>query len=135
MEEVILNKRRNFYQEEVKREPYNYDAWIDYIRLEETATDYERIRDVYEKAIANTPPAQDKKYWERYIYLWIFYAVFEEDIANDFERAQAVYEAILNLIPHEKFSFSKLWILYAHFQVRQMNIVKARKILGQAIAK
>jgi len=135
MEEVIINKRRNFYQEEVEREPYNYDAWFDYIRLEESTTNYDKIREVYERAISNQPPGQDKKYWERYIYLWIYYAVFEEDIVGDMERAQAIYEGILKLIPHNIFSFSKLWILYAHFQVRQLNIAKARKIFGQAIVK
>jgi crooked neck len=25
---------------------------------------------VYERAIANVPPADEKRYWQRYIYLW-----------------------------------------------------------------
>ena len=33
---------------------------------------------VYERAIANIPPAPEKRYWQRYIYLWINYALFEE---------------------------------------------------------
>jgi hypothetical protein len=33
---------------------------------------------VYERAIANVPPAAEKRYWQRYIYLWIKYALFEE---------------------------------------------------------
>ena len=33
---------------------------------------------VYERAIANVPPAAEKRYWQRYIYLWVKYALFEE---------------------------------------------------------
>lgn len=144
MEEVILNKRREILKNKIMSsdengpqdgfEPYNYDAWIDYLRLEETTTNYDRIREAYEKAISNVPPGQEKKYWERYIYLWIFYAIFEENV-GEAERAQTIYEGILKLVPHASFSFSKLWILYAHFQVRQTDIAKARKIFGQAIVK
>jgi len=135
MEDIILSKRRSYYEEEISRDSHNYDIWFDYIRLEESSGNIDKVRDVYEKAIANIPPSKDKKLWKRYIYLWINYGVFEEDTANNPERAQKVYEGILNLIPHEIFSFSKLWILFAHFHVRQLNIEKARKILGQAIAK
>ena len=135
MEDVILNKRRTYYEDELSRDSMNYDIWFDYIKLEESTGNIDKTREVYEKAIANVPPGKDKKFWKRYIYLWINYAIFEEDTANNPERAQKVYEEILNLMPHNIFSFSKLWILYAHFYVRQLNIDKARKILGQAIAK
>lgn len=33
---------------------------------------------VFERAISNVPPAPEKRYWQRYIYLWIKYALFEE---------------------------------------------------------
>lgn len=33
---------------------------------------------MYERAIANMPPAPEKRYWQRYIYLWLKYALFEE---------------------------------------------------------
>ncbi len=33
---------------------------------------------VYERAIALVPPAPEKRYWQRYVYLWIKYALFEE---------------------------------------------------------
>lgn len=36
------------------------------------------VRDVYERAIANIPPIQEKRHWRRYIYLWINYALYEE---------------------------------------------------------
>lgn len=36
------------------------------------------MREVYERAIANMPPIQEKRHWKRYIYLWINYALYEE---------------------------------------------------------
>jgi crooked neck len=35
MEEAVIMKRRHFLEQEVKREPFNYDTWFDYTRLEE----------------------------------------------------------------------------------------------------
>ncbi len=51
----------------------------------------ERIRDTYERAVANIPPVAEKQYWRRYIYLWISYALFEELDARDVERTRQVY--------------------------------------------
>ncbi|KAK2649673.1 hypothetical protein Ddye_017162 [Dipteronia dyeriana] len=38
-------------------------------RGEERMGNNDRIREVYELAIANVPPAEGKRYWHRYIYL------------------------------------------------------------------
>lgn len=78
VEEVILSKRRVQYEEQIKENPKNYDVWFDYARLEETLGDRDRVRDVYERAIANIPPTKEKRHWRRYIYLWVFYALWEE---------------------------------------------------------
>jgi crooked neck len=83
---VIVSERRFQYEEEVRRSPLNYDGWFDYIRLEESAGDIDRTREVYERAIANVPPAPEKRYWQRYIYLWIKYALFEELEAGELGR-------------------------------------------------
>lgn len=58
--------------------PHNYDAWFDYLRLVESDADPDTVREVYERAIANTPPIPEKRHWRRYIYLWINYALYEE---------------------------------------------------------
>lgn len=133
IEEVIVSERRFKYEEEVRRAPLNYDSWFDYIRLEESAADIERTREVYERAIANVPPAAEKRYWQRYIYLWIKYALFEELEAEDVERAREVYRACLKLLPHRAFTFGKIWIMAAQFEIRQLRLDAARKILGMAI--
>ena len=133
VEQVILSKRRVQYEEQVKENPKNYDAWIDYARLEETTGDADRVRDVYERAIAQIPPTQEKRHWRRYIYLWIDYAIWEEIQAEDVERSRQVYQECLKLIPHKKFTFAKIWLLKAQFELRQGHLSEARKTLGRAI--
>jgi crooked neck len=133
VEDVILSKRRVQYEELVKENPKNYDAWFDYARLEETLGDVDRVRDVYERAIAQIPPTQEKRHWRRYIYLWIFYAVWEEMESKDVERARQIYQECLKLIPHKKFTFAKIWLMKAQFEIRQQQLSAARKTLGQAI--
>lgn len=39
----------------------------------------------------------------------------------------------MKLIPHKKFSFAKIWILAAQFEIRQKDLRAARQILGNAI--
>lgn len=135
IEDVITNKRRFQYEEEIKTNPMNYDAWFDYIRLMEAEASQEMIREIYERAIANIPPSTEKRFWRRYIYLWIYYALYEELIAKDFDRTKQVYRACLDIIPHDKFTFAKVWLLYANFEVRQKDLPSARKALGMAIGK
>ncbi len=133
VEDVILSKRRVQYEEQIKENPKNYDVWFDYARLEETSGDVDRVRDVYERAIAQIPPTQEKRHWRRYIYLWVFYALWEEMDNKDTERARQIYQECLKLIPHKKFTFAKIWILKAQFEIRQQQLQAARKTLGQAI--
>ncbi|XP_077138912.1 crooked neck-like protein 1 [Ranitomeya variabilis] len=135
IEDIIVNKRRFQYEEEVKANPHNYDAWFDYLRLVESDTDADTVREVYERAIANVPPTKEKRHWKRYIYLWINYGLYEELEAKDPERTRQVYQACLELIPHKKFTFAKIWLMYAQFEIRQKNLPFARKALGTSIGK
>ncbi|KAI1121593.1 cell cycle control protein [Nemania abortiva] len=133
VEDVVLSKRRRIYEDQVKENPKNYDVWFDFARLEETAGDLDRVRDVYERALAQIPPTQEKRHWRRYVYLWIFYALWEEIEAKDIARARQIYKLCLDLIPHKKFTFAKIWLLKAQFEIRQGELTAARKSLGQAI--
>lgn len=89
----MLGRRRIQYEDELQHDGRNYDVWFDYTRLEEGAyrdlkeegsTDEEleaqigRIREVYERAVAQVPPGGEKRHWRRYIFLWLNYALFEE---------------------------------------------------------
>ncbi|XP_016452009.1 uncharacterized protein LOC107776611 [Nicotiana tabacum] len=135
IEDAIVGKRRFQYEDEVRKNPMNYDAWFDYIRLEESVGNKERIREVYERAIANVPPSEVKHYWQRYIYLWIYYALYEEIDTQDMERTREIYRECLKLIPHQKFSFTKIWLLAAQFEIRQLRLREARLLLGEAIGR
>ena len=75
----------------------------------------DRVRDVYERAIAQIPPTQEKRHWRRYIYLWIFYAIWEEMDSKDMERARQIYQEMSKLIPHKQFTFAKIWLMKAQF--------------------
>ena len=46
IENVVINKRKFQYEEEIKANPMNYDAWFDYIRLMEAEDSQEMIREV-----------------------------------------------------------------------------------------
>eukprot|EP00124_Ichthyophonus_hoferi_P004678 Ihof_evm2s545 gene=Ihof_evmTU2s545 len=133
IEDVLVSKRRTQYEKEVTNNPLNYDAWFDYVRLEESSGDQDKIREIYERAIANLPPSQEKRLWRRYIYLWTYYTIYEELTAGDIDRTRSIYKAVLNVIPHKKFTFAEIWLMYARFELRQKNLIGARKILGQAL--
>jgi crooked neck len=135
VEEVIFSKRRFQYEAEVKENPHNYDAWFDYVRLCESEGDADKTREVYERAVANVPPAAEKRLWRRYIYLWIYYALFEELQAKDMDKTRAVYRACLDLIPHKQFTFAKAWLLAAQFEVRQKRLADGRRLLGNALGR
>ncbi|XP_064465251.1 crooked neck-like protein 1 [Ornithodoros turicata] len=133
IEDVIVSKRKFQYEEQIKENPLNYDAWFDYLRLMESEGNVTSTRETYERAIANVPLSKEKRYWRRYIYLWINYALYEELQVQDAERTQQVYKACLHLLPHQTFTFAKVWLLAAHFHVRQKDLAAARKLLGTAI--
>lgn len=133
IEDVIVSKRKHQYEEQVKTNPLNYDSWFDYLRLMESEENVEATRELYERAIANVPLTKDKRLWRRYIYLWINYALYEELEVEDMERTREVYRACLQLLPHKIFTFAKIWLLAAYFEIRQKNLTAARKLLGTAI--
>lgn len=141
IEDVVIAKRRVLYEKQVSSNPLDYDSWLEYIKLEENEAvekqSFALVREVYERAIANVPPIEEKRYWRRYIYLWIKYALMEELLADDEspERCRQVYQTCLQLIPHDKFTFGKIWILYANFLIRQRDVQGARLALGQSLGK
>ena len=50
---MVVNERRFKYEGQVKQDPLNYDAWFDYIRLEESAGDQDKIREVSSPSAAH----------------------------------------------------------------------------------
>ncbi|KAJ3516493.1 hypothetical protein NLJ89_g1095 [Agrocybe chaxingu] len=150
LENTVLGKRRIQYEEEISHDGRNYDTWFDYARLEEDAyldvkeegaaqeeldTAVGRVREVYERAVAQVPPGDQKRHWTRYIFLWLDYALFEEIETKDYPRSRQIYQTAIQLVPHKQFTFAKLWLMFAKFEVRRLDLPAARKILGTAIGK
>lgn len=135
IEDLILDKRRIYYKELLSKNPLNYDAWFDLTNLELSTGNIQRTRETFEAAVVNVPPKNEKRFWRRYIYIWINYAMFEELDANDMNNTKEVYERILKLVPHQIFTFSKVWVMYAQFYIRCKNLDQARKVFGTAIGK
>lgn len=134
IESVIVQQRREVFEQKLTTDAYDYDTWMDYIRLEESeGSAVATVRAVYDRAVAQVPPIAEKKYWKRYIYLWINYALYEELQTKDTEATRTVYQRALRVVPHKSFTFGKLWLLAAHFEVRQHDLTAARKLLGQAL--
>lgn len=52
---------------------------------------------------------------------------------KDYARARQIYQTAVTLVPHKQFTFAKLWIMFARFEVRRLELPAARKILGAAI--
>lgn len=135
IENVIVSKRKIQYENEVKENPHNYDTWFDYLRLSEEEGNSDATRELYERAIANIPPVEEKRHWRRYIYLWVYYAVYEELVMKDSDKVRDIYRVCLEVIPHKKFTFAKIWIMAAKFEIRQRCEQAARKILGNALGR
>ena len=130
LEDMIINRRRIYYEKKLKENNMDYDIWFDYTKLEEEYGTENTCREIYERAIENIPPIKEKKYWKRYVYLWINYALYEECVCNNIKVTEEIYKNILDLIPHKEFTFSKIWILATNFYLRQKNIDKVRKLFG-----
>ena len=65
--------------------------------------------------------------------VWLQYAAFEEIDTKDYDRARDVYKAAVKLVPHRSFTFAKMWLAYANFEIRQLDVSAARKVLGAGI--
>jgi crooked neck len=112
LEDTVRSKRRIQYDDEIVQEPRNYDVWHDWARLEEDAlrdareegaSEEEqevaigRVREVYERAVAQVPPGDAKRHWRRYIFLWLNYALFEELETQVWTSIQLAVTSVLTM--------------------------------------
>lgn len=138
IEKLLILKRSELLEERLSAAPTNYDAWF---QLAELFSQYEKLSDaaaVYERACntAIPPVSSERRLWKRYIFLWLERAAFLEAKVGDIDAADSVYRDVLKCIPHEKFTFGKVWLQYAKFLIRTTGTLDiARRLLGQAIGK
>jgi crooked neck len=54
-------------------------------------------------------------------------------VFQDYERTRQIYRTAVNVVPHKQFTFAKLWVMFATFEVRRLDLAGARQIMGTAI--
>lgn len=135
LEWAICLHRRSLLEEELQDNPLSMDTWWDLIGLVQASGSAEETREAFERAVASVPKDTTKTdQWRRYIYIWLRYAIYEEEMGET-NRAREVYEMALKTIPHHLFSSAKLWKSFAYFEIRQGDVNAARRIFGQAIGR
>lgn len=133
IESSILLKRRLKYQQVLKEDPQDFDTLWSLLGVEEDA---DLIRHTFQHIYSHKPADSVKSItWKRYIFLWIRYALWEEYEGGSVENAREVWNSCLKIIPHSQFSFAKVWIHFAEFELRHEGLAAARKILGRAIGQ
>ena len=136
IEIAIIEKQKSQYEKILENNPLDYDIWYELSQLYINTNRNNEARDCFIKAFNNLPPLTYEKHeWGRFVLLIISWAIFEEKIMKDIEATRKIYMDLLSKIPHKKFTFSRLWIMYAFFEIRQKNLTFARKIFGMAIGQ
>lgn len=139
IESSIMIKRKLKYEEEVNKAPLDYDSWWSYISILQQEDNNEITRETFERAIKVIPTDAFKStIWRRYIYIWIKYAFWEEFTVGSIENARNIWNKTLKAIPHKSFTFAKIWISFAQFEIRndpENGLANARKILGRSIGQ
>lgn len=126
---TVRLKRKLRYEKDVALDPRDYDAWWEYVKLDDA-----RAEELLRQAVRNVPTDTEKLVlWRRYVFLWIKLALRLEFAANDAALARSVWKDALDVVPHARFTFGKLWTNYADFELRQHDLGAARKVLGRGI--
>lgn len=122
-------KRRLQYRLEVDADPRDYDAWWELAKTDNAV-------DVLQQAVVSAPETRTKLVaWRRYVFLWLKLALTLEFDVRNLEAARATWKRAIGAIPHRHFTFGKLWVQYAQFELRHGGLSAARKALGRAIGQ
>jgi crooked neck len=130
----VFFKRRKFYEDKLKEAPMDYDTWFELVNLlQNSDATTEKIKETFESAVSQIPIIEEKRYWRRYVYLWLFYSLFCEKNLKDIQLARSILNRCLDIIPHSKFTFAKIWNELAEAHLRELDVPSARKTFGKAI--
>lgn len=137
IENTIVSKRFKKYQLDLKSAPSDYDTWWIYLSLAEETPELlgstGNIRKAYDSCLEVVPTSDKKADWLKYIYICIRYLIWEEYDNREIEKTRNLFKKVLKLIPHKIFTFTKIWINFAEFEIRQGDLQQARKILGRSL--
>lgn len=137
LESTLLVKRRLHYEKLVSLDVFDYDSWWEYVKMVEATQGKEIAVEELEQAVLTVPLDGFKlTRWRRYVFLWIKLALLQEYETKNIETARETWRKALGEVPHASFTFAKLWIMYAEFEMRHGGGVDAgRKVLGRAIGQ
>ncbi|CAN3503827.1 pre-mRNA-splicing factor Clf1p, partial [Diutina catenulata] len=126
---TVAERRVASLEQAVAADPEDYDSWWSLAALAPSVS-------VFERAVATPPSSKSKTTaWKRYVFLWLRYALHVEYQRDDPSASTAVWKRAVAAVPHRQFTFAKLWIEYARFEIRHHGLAAGRKVLGQAIGK
>jgi crooked neck len=66
IDDVIISKRKEQYEQLLEESPFNYDIWFDYLKMLEQEGNESSVIEAYEKAVKNVPPSKEKRFWRRW---------------------------------------------------------------------
>lgn len=137
IEGSIILKRRLKYEQQLKEDPQDFDTLWSLLNLLQQEQNPDAIRHWFSHIKTHKPPISGGKSvtWRRYVFLWIRYALWQEFEAQSIDDARSVWNDCLGVIPHTQFSFGKVWIHFAEFELRHDGLSSARKVLGRAIGQ
>ncbi|GME73297.1 unnamed protein product [Ambrosiozyma monospora] len=136
LEASTLTKRKVKYENELQSNPYSYEIWWDYLNVIEEHPNTAEIdlKQAFDRVIHTVPePSASKSDWLPWIYIWLRYISWEEVSNKNIDEARTLFRDLLDVIPHKKFTFAKVWIKFAEFETRQGDLITARKILGRSM--
>ena len=127
IEDVVLGKRRVTYEEDVRSNPENYDAWFDYAHDGRERGGFGKdARGV--RARRRRRPTLDGEAVLAAVHLPLDQLRAVRGARGEGQRARArgVHRECLKLVLHASFSFSKIWILAAKFEIRRRKRSRRR---------
>ncbi|EAY07349.1 Crooked neck protein-related protein [Trichomonas vaginalis G3] len=134
IEDAVIDKKRAQYKQFLDQNPNDYDTWFELCQLLVESSRIDEARMAFTDAESHKPPVVDEKeQWSKYVQVCLQHAIFEEKVAKNYDNAREAYRKLISTVPNKKFTFSRMWILYAFFEVRQENIQMARDIFGTAL--
>ena len=136
IENAIIEQKKIQYQKILDENPNDYDSWFELSQLLIESGKYDEARELFRNCFIHKPnlEAEEKSEWSRFVQIILEWALFEEKQAKNNDNARKVYYDLVELTKQNThFTFARMWVLYAYFEIRQKNIELCRQIFDQAL--
>ena len=145
-------QRRQFFEDGIRRNRERIGNWIQYARFEESVSEWDRARSVYERSLDVDPRNQvlwlkyaememkqgnvnlARNIWDRAVTIlprvdqfWYKYAYMEERLGN-VEAARAIFERWMTWEPEEA-----IWLTFVKFEKRQKDWNRVRHVFERML--